>query len=236
MSEKRPELRRPATAVLLACLMCLAPAACGGSSNPAATTGTVDTPAAASSSGAASGPASPGSTTARSPAAKRAAGARAAAARTQFDKALASYSSCLSANGVKLPAANGGRAFSLKGVDTKSPAFKAAAAKCRGVLNAAFRAAAPPKSALASPPRAPSGGQTSGTPAAPLRVPISAALLAQEKRFSACIRTQGIATFPEPKAGGGWDLAAAHLNTSDPRFRTAESNCSSILDPTNRHG
>jgi len=45
------------------------------------------------------------------------------------------------------------------------------------------------------------------------------------------MRTRGISTFPEPKSTGGWDLAAAHLDTSNPRFRSAESACSAILDP-----
>lgn len=60
--------------------------------------------------------------------------------------ALLSFSSCLHRNGVKIPAANtsgkGPAATGAKSVNTRSPQYKAALAKCRGVLASAFRQAA----------------------------------------------------------------------------------------------
>lgn len=59
-----------------------------------------------------------------------------------FKAALAKYGNCLRENGIKLPAPNtsgNGPIFNTKGINTASPRFKAASAKCRSVLIAAFR-------------------------------------------------------------------------------------------------
>jgi hypothetical protein len=60
-----------------------------------------------------------------------------------FRHALAGYSACLRQNGVNMPAPNTsgkGPVFSTKGVNTRSPQFRSATLKCRGVLISAFRA------------------------------------------------------------------------------------------------
>jgi hypothetical protein len=55
----------------------------------------------------------------------------------RFRLALSAFAACLRANGVAVPKSNtpsGGPVFSTKGLDTASPQFKAATAKCRAVL------------------------------------------------------------------------------------------------------
>ncbi|HEY7893024.1 MAG TPA: hypothetical protein VIC05_12515 [Solirubrobacteraceae bacterium] len=60
-----------------------------------------------------------------------------------FRQALATYAACLRQNGVNVPPPNTtgkGPVFSTKGINTASPEFKSATAKCRSVLAAAFGA------------------------------------------------------------------------------------------------
>jgi hypothetical protein len=59
-----------------------------------------------------------------------------------FRQALGKYAECLRQNGVNIPAPNTsgkGPIFSTKGLNASSPQFRAATAKCRGTLIAAFR-------------------------------------------------------------------------------------------------
>lgn len=59
-----------------------------------------------------------------------------------YRNALAAYSACMSSNGVTLPTPNTsgkGPVFNTTHVSTSSAQFKAAAAKCRGVLRSAFQ-------------------------------------------------------------------------------------------------
>ena len=61
---------------------------------------------------------------------------------SRFRTALANFAACLRQNGVKLPAPNTtgkGPIFDTKGINTASPQFKAAEAKCRAVLLAGLR-------------------------------------------------------------------------------------------------
>jgi hypothetical protein len=61
-----------------------------------------------------------------------------------FKAALVKYSECLRQNGVDVPTPNTsgrGPVFDTKGINTRSPQFKAATAKCRGTLTGAFRSA-----------------------------------------------------------------------------------------------
>jgi len=63
-----------------------------------------------------------------------------------YRDALTAYAACMSSNGVKLPTPNTsgrGPVFNSTGINTNSPQFKAAAAKCRSVLLNAFRQARP---------------------------------------------------------------------------------------------
>ncbi|HEY7952632.1 MAG TPA: hypothetical protein VID70_06555 [Solirubrobacteraceae bacterium] len=69
-----------------------------------------------------------------------------------FRKALTAFAACMRSNGVKLPTpdtSGTGPVFSTKGLNTASPAFKAASAKCQSVLRSAFPR--PPRPAGAAP-------------------------------------------------------------------------------------
>jgi hypothetical protein len=62
-------------------------------------------------------------------------------ASPRFRQALSAFAACLRQNGVNVPAPNtsgGGPVFSTKGLDTSSPKFKAATAKCRPALTGVF--------------------------------------------------------------------------------------------------
>ncbi len=64
--------------------------------------------------------------------------------RRVFAKAAGEYAACLRKEGVKVPVprtAGKGPAIDLKGVDTSSPQYKHAAAKCQPVARAALQAA-----------------------------------------------------------------------------------------------
>jgi len=63
----------------------------------------------------------------------------------KFKDALAKFAACLRQNGVSVPTPNTsghGPVFSTKGLQTNSPKFREAAAKCRSVLIGAFRSGA----------------------------------------------------------------------------------------------
>lgn len=82
-----------------------------------------------------------------------------------FKAALAKYGDCLRQNGINLPPANtsgNGPIFDTKGINTASPQFRTASAKCRSVLLGAFRrpAGAPGASGAAA-GGAPAGGESS---------------------------------------------------------------------------
>lgn len=60
----------------------------------------------------------------------------------RFQAALSAFAACLRKNGVAVPTPNtsgNGPVFSTKGINTASPQFKAATAKCRPALTAALR-------------------------------------------------------------------------------------------------
>lgn len=71
-----------------------------------------------------------------------AAGQRFRRARSpRFQQALSAFAACLRKNGVAVPTPNtsgNGPVFSTKGLNTSSPQFKAATAKCRPVLAGVF--------------------------------------------------------------------------------------------------
>ena len=67
----------------------------------------------------------------------------------RFRQALTKFAACLRQNGVNLPAPNTsgkGPVFSTKGIDTSSPQFKAAEAKCRSALLGGLRSGTAPGS------------------------------------------------------------------------------------------
>lgn len=86
-----------------------------------------------------------------------------------FKTALAKYAECLRQKGVNVPAPNtsgNGPVFDTKGIDTSSPQFKAATAKCRGTLTSAFRrpggAGGPAPGGAPPAGGAPGGNESSG--------------------------------------------------------------------------
>jgi hypothetical protein len=153
--------------ILSLALACLGLTACGGSSGDstqATTTPTVAGAPATSGASTTSPSVSTSTSTPRSTApAQGAPGATASAGRQAqvFKLALGSYERCLRQSGVALPSASGKTPFSLKGVDTKSAQFKAAAKKCRAVLIGALRSARPAQGSVGG------GGSTSSTTTTP---------------------------------------------------------------------
>jgi hypothetical protein len=124
---------------------CAALAGCGGSTpgSPAATAAGAST-----STSTASAPATKASTTAAAkpssgksapPATvKRSTGARPVTA-SRLGGALAQLRSCMRQNGAPLPQPGASRSSSQRPIDTTTPQFKAALAKCRPALIAALR-------------------------------------------------------------------------------------------------
>jgi hypothetical protein len=242
-----PDRLLPPTLCLLGLLLAaLTVAACGGgsstSSKVSGTAVTASTATPPSSAGApATQPTSSAATTA--PANTTSAPVGSPATRgptaTAFRQALTSFAACLRSNGVKLPSANGSAAapaLSLKGVDTKSPGYQKALVACRPVLTAAFKAAAkarskpPSPSGAASPAGRPSAGASPSTPGSP-RIPpvkVPASVTAIMKRFTACMRSNGVAGFPNPE-GASFNLTGLHLDPSSQQYKSAEASCDPIL-------
>jgi hypothetical protein len=165
----------------------------------------------------------------------------------RFKRALASFETCLALHGVKLPSAGGGQAgsaLSLKGVDTKSPAYRRALAACIPVIDAALKGAAKSRPGSASQSGGGSvaggssgaGGSPGGSGSARLpAVKVPASVTAGFERFTACMRSHGVSGFPEP-TGASFDLSGTHLNTHSPRYKAAEAKCDPILQAVDSGG
>jgi hypothetical protein len=81
-----------------------------------------------------------------------------------FKQAIAKFGECLRQNGIDIPAPNTsgkGPIFSTKGINTRSPQFRAATTKCRSVLTSAFKRPQGAGAASGAPPAA-AGGQAAG--------------------------------------------------------------------------
>ena len=230
-------------------LLGLGLASCGGGSSasseaagkPATTTASGTAPTTASSPSAGSTPASSGASSHGRPATARSAPVRplrssSTASSAQFKQALGSFAACLSRNGVKLPSAAGSGAaqgLSLKGVDTKSPSYRKALAACTPVLSAALKAATKARPGSASSfaggsAGAPGPSSHSATPPRLPRGAVPASVNAGYKRFTACMRSNGVPGFPEPQ-GAGFNLTGTSVNRSSPQYKTAQTRCTSIL-------
>lgn len=242
---------RSVAAALVVVSVCLTISACGGSSPATGTTTAASAHSQASPSAVTTAPAGPAgsghytrvpSSTGRpAPAASHSSPTAASAA---LRHAFQSFATCLSINGVKLRAGTGSgssSAFSLEGVDTKSPAYRRALKACIPLVDAALKAATKARPAPASssgapaPPGHPAAGSTA---AAPPRLPpgaVPASVTATMKRFTACMRTHGISAFPEP-AGASFDLTGTHLDTHTPQYKTAEAHCTTILQALDPRG
>ena len=156
------------------------------------------------------------------------------AARSSGTKKLrrlfAAYAACLGHNGVTLHPGSGtgiGAELGLRKLDTGTPAYRAAVAKCRGVL-----ATAPGRSATA----APGGARPSGSVSSQIKpAHTPAAVTAVLKRFTACMRASGVPEFPEPE-GAGFHLKGTRLNPSSKQYKQAEAHCDAILQALDAHG
>lgn len=240
------------TAALAACVLSTVMlAACGGgastSSKAAGRTATASVARAPSSSRASTARTGP-STAARpstGPAAHSTTAAHplrasSTASSAQFKQALASFPACLSRNGVKLPSASGSQgtpASSPTGVDRKSPAYHRALAACTSVLDAALKAATKARPRSTSPPATRSTGASPGAPSSAQAPSVKppASVTAGFERFTACMRSNGVPGFPEPK-GASFNLSGTHLNPHSPQYKTAEARCDPILQAVDDGG
>jgi hypothetical protein len=247
-------------AAIAACVLgAVTLAACGGGGSSTSSSTLAGKPATAAAGTASAATPSGGSATARS-APARPSRASSAAASAQFKQALSSFAVCLSQHGVKLPAAGGSRgapAFSLKGVDTKSASYRRALAACAPVVNAALKAITKARAGPASHPEghtlggagkqsrdagSAAGGSSGagGSPGArgsagipPVKIPAS--VTAGMKRFTACMRANGVAGFPEPQ-GASFNLSGTNLNPHSPQYKAAEARCNPILQAVDSGG
>lgn len=143
-----------------------------------------------------------------------------------FRQALAGFATCLRRNGVNLPSGPGGT-FSLKGVNTKSSAYKKAVVACRSVLTAALRASAKTGKHEG---QGRTGATTTPTRTLPHRpvVKLPPKLAQGFKHFTACMRENGITSFPEPE-GESFNISHLHLDTKSAQYKAAEKKCEPSL-------
>ncbi len=129
-----------------------------------------------------------------------------------------------------LPRAPGAAGLSLKGVDTKSATYKRALAACRPVIAAALKAISPARSKPVSPlhPASPPAAPPSRPSAPTLPVHVPPAVTAVMKRFTACMRKEGVTAFPEP-TGASFELSGTGVDATSPRYKTAQTRCNPIL-------
>lgn len=220
--------RRALTTSTLLCLAASAGlTACASSSSTPARSTT------ASASASASQPATPDPATtapAHSTYSTRVAGAHtrapagsrpsSAPAATTLRHAFASFTACLSAHGIKLPARTGtASTLTLKGVDTKTVTYRRAQSACIPAVTAALKATSKHPTPHSTPP-------APGSPLAAIKVPASATAILEH--FTACMRTHGIPTFPHP-TGASFNLTHTNTNTHTTTYKTAETTCNPIL-------
>lgn len=193
-------------------------AACGGSpSNDASVAhlGTTTTTKAAgtpttSSTGSSSGSPGGGGATAAGPGPGGGPGQGMAMADPGASQSqLLAFSHCMQTHGVpNFPEPNAQGVFSLNGISQNTPGFQAANSHCRKLL--------------------PNGGQPTAAQ--------KAKMVAQALKFSECMRSHGIADFPDPDVkNGGAQISitvggkGSDLNPNNPQFQAAQSACQGIL-------
>jgi hypothetical protein len=131
-----------AAALVIFSLAATTLAACGGSSNGSSPDATATPPAAVATRPPASTPLARVPTPrAAAPNAPRPPGGAGAATKPRVRAAFAQFTSCMRQNGLDIPEPGAKPGASRKPLDTASPRFKAALAKCRSILTAALRTA-----------------------------------------------------------------------------------------------
>lgn len=229
---RRRLLMRRLLGVLFCAFGFLALVACGGASRQAratatgagATTGAVAAPVARAVRSVPVGTASSATARPSKPAGSHSGSTGASAA---LNRALASFAACLSSHGVKLPA-HTGSAPSLKGVDTSTASYRRARAACIPVVAAALKVAAKLPRALAAPATRPA-------PAAASTVKVPASVTAIMTRFTTCMRAHGVPGFPQP-TGASFDMSGTHMDTHSASYKSAEAQCTSILQALDQTG
>lgn len=87
-----------------------------------------------------------------------------------------------------------------------------------------------PTSSTASSPTTTTSTTTTSNAAVNASPPTQAALEADELAYSKCMRTNGVPNFPDPKPGGGFEVApTGGANGASPSFTAAEAKCAKIL-------
>jgi hypothetical protein len=99
-----------------------------------------------------------------------------------------------------------GASMSVNGVPVSAPAFRSAMQACHSKL--------------------PNGGHPSAAMVAQMH--------ARALRFAACMRTHGVAGFPDPQfkngpGGGGMDIQLNGIDPYAPAFKSAQAACGSII-------
>jgi hypothetical protein len=210
---RRPALPRALVAVAILAAVGILVAGCGGSSNSpgVATVSTTNT-----STGDSSTSTSDGSGQVAGPPVS--AGAPGGGAQSGFaiqssdpQKAL-KFSECMRANGVaNFPDPNGQGVIQGSGIDPNSPAFEKAQQKCAKYM-----------------------GRKGGAPSPAQQAAMEAAAL----KFSQCMRSHGVADFPDPTFGsggavrisiGGPGKSSSGLDPNSPIFQKAQQTCGSLL-------
>jgi hypothetical protein len=118
---------------------------------------------------------------------------------------LLAFAHCMQTHGEpNFPEPNGQGVFTGNGLDPGAPGFQAAANKCNHLL--------------------PNGGQPTAAQ--------KAQAVAQALKYSQCMRSHGIADFPDPQVSGGGDRISirlggkgSDLNPQDPQFQAAQQAC-----------
>jgi hypothetical protein len=154
-------------------------------------------------------------------------------------QAFAKFATCMRANGVNFPTPNTsgkGPIFSAKGINTASPAYRAAATKCRSVLSTAFRASAGTRGGVRGAPGGTSGstgaagsaGSAKTPPPVRPKIKVPPAVTKALQKFTACMRENGVTSFPEPE-GASFNVSHVHLDTKSAQYKAAEKKCEPIL-------
>jgi hypothetical protein len=122
---------------------------------------------------------------------------------------MLAYAQCMRSHGVpNFPDPNGQGEIQGNGINPASPSFQAADKDCRHIL--------------------PNGGQPTAAQQAQAQK--------QALKFSQCMRSHGIADFPDPQTGPGGAVGiriqggpGSDLNPQNPQFQAAQTACQGIM-------
>jgi hypothetical protein len=150
--------------------------------------------------------------------------------------AIAKFATCMRENGVNYPTPGKGSVLGTKGLNTTSPAYRKAATKCSSVLRTAFRASAGAHGGVRGAPGGTSGstgaagsaGSAKTPPTVRPKIKVPPAVTKALQKFTACMRENGVTSFPEPE-GASFNVSHVHLDTKSAQYKAAEKKCEPIL-------